>query len=97
MTKSRKKLRGKVEKVIKPVHPSEPEKAQITIEDAEHLYREIRVENVLTDDQGEKARLSQEQRLMSFSKPIPTIPSRNASPGPDPRVAKNSGASQVRL
>jgi hypothetical protein len=57
MTKSRKKLRGKVEKVIKPVHPSEPEKAQITIEDAEHLYREIRVENVLTDDQGEKARL----------------------------------------
>ena len=57
MTKNRKKLRGKVEKIIKPLHPSEPEKAQIAIEDAEHLYREIRVENVLTDDQGDKASL----------------------------------------
>jgi hypothetical protein len=46
MTKKRKKLRGKVEKIIKPVYPSEPEKAQITVEDADHLYREIRVENV---------------------------------------------------
>jgi len=57
MTKKRKKLRGKVEKVIKPVYPTEPEKAQIAIQDADHLYREIRVENVLTDDQGEKAAL----------------------------------------
>jgi hypothetical protein len=57
MTKKRKKLRGRVEKVIKPVYPSEPEKAQIAIEDADHLYREIRVENVLTDEQGDKASL----------------------------------------
>ena len=57
MTKKRKKLRGKVEKVIKPAHPAEPEKAQIVIEDADHLYREIRVENVLTDENGEKAAL----------------------------------------
>jgi hypothetical protein len=57
MTKRRKKLRGKVEKVIKPVLPNEPEKAQIAIEDADHLYREIRVENVLTDETGEKASL----------------------------------------
>ena len=97
MTKNRKKLRGKVERVIKPVHPSEPEKAQNTIEDAGHLYREIRVENVLTDNQGEKARLKPGAKVDVFSKPIPTTPSRNASPGPDPRVAKNSGAPQVRL
>jgi hypothetical protein len=57
MTKKRKKLRGKVEKVLKPAYPSEPEKAQITLEDADHLYREIRVENVLTDENGEKASL----------------------------------------
>jgi hypothetical protein len=57
MTKKRKKLRGKLEKVIKPVHPSEPEKAHIAIEDADHLYKKIRVENVLTDDQGDKASL----------------------------------------
>ena len=57
MTRKRKKLRGKVEKVIKPLHPAEPEKAQISIEDADPLYREIRVPNEVTDDQGEKAAL----------------------------------------
>jgi hypothetical protein len=39
------------------VLPNEPEKAQIAIEDADHLYREIRVENVLTDETGEKTSL----------------------------------------
>lgn len=57
MTKKRKKLRGTVEKVVKPTDPTEPEKAQINIEEADHLYREIRVENVLTDEKGEKASL----------------------------------------
>jgi hypothetical protein len=55
--KKRKKLHGTVEKVIKPTLPSEPEKAQIGIEKADDLYREIRVENVLTDENGEKGRL----------------------------------------
>jgi predicted DNA-binding antitoxin AbrB/MazE fold protein len=55
--KKRKKLHGIVEKVIKPVFPSEGEKVQIDIKEADDLYREIRVENVLTDDDGQKARL----------------------------------------
>ena len=46
-----------VEKIIKPTLPSEPEKAQTGIEEADELYREIRVENVLTDEHGEKLRL----------------------------------------
>lgn len=46
-----------VEKVIKPPTPGEPEKAQITVEGADHLYREIRIENTLTDENGEKVRL----------------------------------------
>lgn len=37
--------------------PGEPEKAQIDIEEAIDLYREIRIENVLTNDEGEKAAL----------------------------------------
>lgn len=57
MGKKRKKLRGTVQKVIKPVMPGEPEKAQIDIEEADDLYREIRIENVLTNDEGEKAAL----------------------------------------
>jgi hypothetical protein len=55
--RKRKKLRGRVLKVFKPVVPCEPEKAEIGVEGADDLYREIRVENVLTDENGEKVRL----------------------------------------
>ncbi len=46
-----------VEKIVKPINPSEPEKAQIAIQGADHLYREIRVENTLENAAGEKVRL----------------------------------------
>jgi len=51
-------LPGKVEKVIQP-HPrtGEPEKAQISVEGADHLYREIRVPNRLTDGEGNNVKL----------------------------------------
>jgi len=45
-------LPGTVEKVIKPSFPGQPEKAQIVVETADHLYREIRIENTLTDENG---------------------------------------------
>ncbi|HEX3741507.1 MAG TPA: hypothetical protein VHV29_17550 [Terriglobales bacterium] len=53
-------LPGKVEKVIHP-HPNsgEPEKAQIAVEGADHLYREIRVPNRLTDENGRKVKLKE--------------------------------------
>lgn len=35
----------------------EPDKAQIAVEGAEELYREIRIENSLTDKNGNKVRL----------------------------------------
>ena len=52
-----KKLRGTVQKVLKAITPSEPEKAEISVEGGDDLYREIRVENVLIDKNGEKVRL----------------------------------------
>ena len=52
-------LPATVEKIIKPVYPSEPEKAQIAVEGADHLYRELRIENTLTDENGDKVRLKQ--------------------------------------
>jgi predicted DNA-binding antitoxin AbrB/MazE fold protein len=55
--RKRKKLRGTVQKVLKPIVPSESEKAEISVEGADDLYREIRVENVLTDENGEKVHL----------------------------------------
>jgi len=57
MSRKRKKLQGTVQKVIKPAIPNQPEKAQIDIHDADDLYREIRIENVVTDEKGEKAQL----------------------------------------
>jgi hypothetical protein len=50
-------LSGTVEKIIKPVSPQASEKAQIAIEGADHLYREIRIENKLTNEDGEEVRL----------------------------------------
>jgi hypothetical protein len=50
-------LPGTVEKIIESTHPSEPEKAQISIEGGDVLYREIRIENTLTDENGEEVAL----------------------------------------
>ena len=50
-------LPGVVEKIIKPIHPSAPEKAQVAIQGADDLYREIRIENQLKDEDGNAVRL----------------------------------------
>ncbi|HEX4783149.1 MAG TPA: hypothetical protein VH350_02340 [Candidatus Sulfotelmatobacter sp.] len=49
-----------MEKVIH-AHPGsgEPEKAQIAVEGADHLYRELRVPNSLTDSHGKKVKLKE--------------------------------------
>jgi len=57
MTKKKRKMRGSIQKVIRSAVPNEPEKAEISVEEADELYREIRVENVVTDEKGQKARL----------------------------------------
>jgi len=59
MSKKKRKMRGTVQKVIEPAVPGEPEKAQINIEEADDLYREIRVENVVSDEKGDKASLKE--------------------------------------
>ena len=57
--KKQKKLHGTVKRVIRPTYSSGKEKAEIDIREAEDLYREIRVENELTNEEGEKASLKQ--------------------------------------
>jgi hypothetical protein len=39
------------------LHPNQPEKAEIDIHEADDLYREIRVDNELVGEDGEKAAL----------------------------------------
>lgn len=48
---------GFVEKIIKSPYPGEPEKAQIAVEGADDLYREIRIDNTLEDENGNKVKL----------------------------------------
>ncbi len=50
-------LPGTVEKIIPPLMPQEPEKAQIAVEGADPLYKEIRVENELQKENGQKVKL----------------------------------------
>jgi len=48
---------GTVRKIIKPQDASQPEKAEISVQGADHLYREIRIENTLEDSHGKKVKL----------------------------------------
>jgi hypothetical protein len=52
-------LPGIVEKIIKPFTLDDSEKAQIGVEGADHLFREIRIENTLIDENGDKVRLKE--------------------------------------
>jgi hypothetical protein len=76
-------LPATVEKIINPT-PLEPEKAQITIEGADHLYRELRIENTLTDENGDQVRLKPgaEVEVTIEAGPEATTP-KPGSTGPD--------------
>jgi len=52
-------LPGTVQKIIKPIDPQAEETAEIAIEGAEELYREIRVENTLKDEKGKEVALKE--------------------------------------
>src|SRR5215471_16434505 len=57
--KKQKKLRGSVQKIIPAAARSDAERAQIDIEGAEELYREIRIANTLEDQDGNEASLKE--------------------------------------
>ena len=63
MVRKRKKLHGSVKKLIKPIHPSEHEKDEIDIHESDQLYREISIENVVTDEKGEKDSLKPNEEV----------------------------------
>jgi hypothetical protein len=54
--KPRTVISGTVDKLIPSPTPSQPEKAQIAIE-GEHGYRDLRIENSLTDEHGDEVKL----------------------------------------
>jgi hypothetical protein len=58
-TKPQSTKQGIVKRIIKPRITEEPEKAEITIDGADPLYREIRVENTLQDPNGKEVKLKE--------------------------------------
>jgi len=73
-------LPGTVEKIIPPLVPSEPEKAQIAIEGADDLYREIRVDNTLQDAAGNPVSLKKgaEVEVTIEAEPEATTPKKDS-------------------
>ena len=55
--KPNKTLPGRVEKIMPASHSRETEMAQIELEDGDDLYKEIRVDNTLEDEEGNQVRL----------------------------------------
>jgi uncharacterized cupredoxin-like copper-binding protein len=56
--KAETKKTGNVSKIIRSPVPTEPEKAEIVVNEADDLYREVRIENTLEDEKGEKVKLT---------------------------------------
>jgi hypothetical protein len=52
-----------VQKIIRSPDPRIPDKAEIGVERTNELYREIRIENTLTDEQGNRVELKQGARV----------------------------------
>ena len=50
-------LPGTVDKIILSPRSRQPEKAHIAVHGADRLYRDLRIENTLTDGHGEDAKL----------------------------------------
>ena len=77
-------LPGTVEKII-PAVPAvdEPEKAQISLEGADELYREIRVENALEDEKGRKVPLRKGAKVDVTIEADPNATKRSTPDNPD--------------
>jgi hypothetical protein len=50
-------MRGTVDKIIPSPHSNQPEVAQIAIDGAAHRHRGLRIENTLTDENGDDVKL----------------------------------------
>jgi hypothetical protein len=72
-------LPATVEKIIESPFADEPEKAQIAVEGADDLYREIRIDNLLTTEDGEEVRLKlgAQVKVTLEAKDEATTPSRS--------------------
>jgi hypothetical protein len=66
-------MRGTVDKII-PRRSNQPEKAQIAVDRADHRHRDLRIENSLTDENGDDVTLKKgahvEVTVAAETKPV---------------------------
>ena len=83
--KSAVKLPGTVERIIPSSYSSEPEKAEIAVDGADPLYKEIRIENSLQDEEGQEVSLKPGAQVdvTIEAEPDATKPQKTPSPESD--------------
>ena len=71
---------GAVKQIFKPRFHDEPEKAEIEVKDADPLYKEVRIENKLEDENGKKVKLKEGAHVsVTFeADPDETVPQDNS-------------------
>jgi len=62
--KSTATMSGTVDKIIESAIPNEPDKAQVTVAGGDPLYRELRIVNALTKENGEEVSLKTGQNVL---------------------------------
>ena len=74
---------GTVEKLIPSPPPNQPEKAQIAVE-GDHGYRDLRIENSLTDEHGDEVKLKKGARVEVAVAARPDVVKRQEGPMNNP-------------
>ena len=60
---------GTVDRIISSPVPSQPERAQIAVDGADRGYRDLRIENTLTDEHGDDVKLKKGAHVEVTSQP----------------------------
>jgi hypothetical protein len=69
---------GTVQRIIHSAYSGQPEKAEIAVHGADDLYKEIRIENALTNEDGEEVSLKKgaQVEVTIEADPEETVPKR---------------------
>jgi len=72
---------GTVRRIIKSLYSGQPEKAEIAVHGADDLYKEIRIENALTNNHGEEVSLKKgaQVEVTIEADPKETVPKKQST------------------
>jgi hypothetical protein len=87
---------GIVRKIIPSPRPSQPEKAQIAVDGADARYRDLRIENSLTDEHGDDVKLKKGARVEVTVTAEPKMPIATDHEGSQPIRRKAAGLGFAR-